>query len=158
MHYLPTHVHFTSASINPKIRIVKKQLLNHIWCYQAYRFIKGTLKVVYRHGRCILTWKMPSASLSYTMSFVVKKTMSSSNATLLSYLVLHRHQASGVTREVTDFFFLCKYFCLLWFVYKPELRSKFSLSTFLHFPINHAWSSCPVPSLVSSSCFRCQKI
>lgn len=92
------------------------------------------------------------------MSFVVRKTTSTSNATLLSYLELHKHQESGVTREVTDFFFFqYKYFYLLWFVYKPELSSKFSLSTFLHFPINHIHDPLahyPVWSVVAASSAR----
>lgn len=62
----------------------------------------GTFKVVYRHIRCVLTGKMPSECLSYTISFVVRKMTSMSNAAVLRYLVLHRHQVSRVTREVMD--------------------------------------------------------
>jgi len=86
---------------------------------------------------------MPSETLSYTISFVMSKMTSTSNAVVLSYSVLCRQQVSAVTEEAMDRFFFFSTNTLLWFVYKPEINSKFSPSPFFYFQVNQIHEPLP---------------
>lgn len=71
-----------------------------------------------------------------TISFAVRKMTSTSHVAALSYLVLHKHQASAVTAEVMDRYFFSINTHIFYGLFTSQRNSKFSLSTFFHFPIN----------------------